>query len=64
MTWVATAIVGSAVVGASASKSAAKTQAGAAGQAADIQQQQYEQTRDSRVILENIKTLDEDPHNL
>ena len=25
---------------------------------------QYEQTRDSRVILENIKTLDKDPHNL
>ena len=25
---------------------------------------QYEQARDSRVILENIKTLDEDPHNL
>ena len=45
MTWVATAIVGSAVVGASASRSASKTQAAAAGQAADVQQQQYEQTR-------------------
>jgi hypothetical protein len=45
MTWVATEIVGSAVVGASASRSASKTQAAAAGQAADVQQQQYEQTR-------------------
>ena len=45
MTWVATAIVGSAVVGASASRSASKTQAAAAGRAADVQQQQYEQTR-------------------
>jgi hypothetical protein len=45
MTWVATAIVGSAVVGASASRSASKTQAAAAGQAADVQQQQFEQTR-------------------
>ena len=25
---------------------------------------QYEQARDSRVILENIKTLEEDPHDL
>jgi hypothetical protein len=48
MTWVATAIVGSAVVGASASKSAAKTQAGAAAQASDVQQRQYEQTREDQ----------------
>lgn len=45
MTWVATAVVSSAVIGASASRSASKTQAAAAGQAADVQQQQYEQTR-------------------
>ena len=45
MTWVATADVSSAVIGASASRSASKTQAAAAGQAADVQQQQYEQTR-------------------
>jgi len=42
----ATAILGSAVLGAAASKSAAKTQAGAASQAADLQRQQYEQTRE------------------
>ena len=45
MTWVATAVVSSAVIGASASRSASKTQAAAASQAADIPQQQYEQTR-------------------
>lgn len=45
MTWVATAVVSSAVIGASASRSASKTQAAAAGQAADVSQQQYEQTR-------------------
>jgi hypothetical protein len=48
MTWVATAIVGSAVVGASASRSAAKAQTAAAGQAADVSQQQYEQTREDQ----------------
>jgi hypothetical protein len=48
MTWVATAIVGSAVVGAGASRSAAKTQAGAAAQASDVQQRQYEQTREDQ----------------
>jgi hypothetical protein len=48
MTWVATAIVSSAVVGASASRSASKTQAAAAGQAADVQQQQFEQTREDQ----------------
>jgi hypothetical protein len=45
MTWVATAIVGSAVVGASAAKSASKTQAAAAGQASDLQREIFEQTR-------------------
>jgi hypothetical protein len=45
MTWVATAVVSSAVIGASTARSAAKTQAAAAGQASDVQQQQYEQTR-------------------
>ena len=40
-----TAIIGSALLGAAASRSASKTQAGAAQQAADISQQQYEQTR-------------------
>lgn len=48
MTWVATAIVGSAVVGAGASRSAAKSQAGAAAGAADISQRQYEQTREDQ----------------
>jgi hypothetical protein len=41
----ALAIGGSALLGASAAKSAAKTQAGAADRAAELQQQQYEQTR-------------------
>lgn len=41
-----TAILGSALLGAAASRSAAKTQAGAANRAADISQQQYEQTRE------------------
>jgi hypothetical protein len=45
MTWVATAVVSSAVIGASTARSAAKTQAGAAEKASDVQQQQYEQTR-------------------
>lgn len=48
MTWVATAVVSSAVIGASASRSASKTQAAAAGQAADVQQRQYEQTREDQ----------------
>jgi hypothetical protein len=43
MTWVATAIVGSAVVGASTAKSAAKTQASAAAQASDVQKQVADQ---------------------
>jgi hypothetical protein len=45
MTWVATAVVGSTAVGLYSANKAAKTQAAAAGQAADVQQQQYEQTR-------------------
>lgn len=40
--WVAGAVVGSAVIGASASSKAAKTQAGAADRAADLQMQQFE----------------------
>lgn len=40
-----TAILGSAVLGAASSRSAAKTQANAANRAADLQQQQYEQAR-------------------
>jgi hypothetical protein len=40
-----TAIIGSAILGAASSRSAAKTQANAANRAADISQQQYEQTR-------------------
>ena len=41
-----TAILGSALLGAAASRSASKTQAGAAAQAADVSQRQYEQTRE------------------
>ena len=43
--WVAGAVVGSALIGASASKSAAKTQASAARDATELQAAQYEQTR-------------------
>ena len=43
--WVAGAVVVSSAIGANASSKAAKAQAGAANQAADLQQQQYEQTR-------------------
>jgi hypothetical protein len=45
MTWVATAVIGSTAVGLYSANKAAKTQAGAAAQAADVQQQQFEQTR-------------------
>jgi len=45
MTWVAVAIGGSALLGAYSSNKAAKAQAGAANQATDLQQQQFEQTR-------------------
>ena len=43
--WVAGAIAVSSVVGASSARSAAKTQAGAADRAAELQREQYEQTR-------------------
>jgi hypothetical protein len=43
--WVAGATVVGSLVGASASKSAAKTQAAAAGQASDLQREIFEQTR-------------------
>ena len=43
MTWVATAIVTTAVVGASTAKSASKTQAAAASEAADVQKQVADQ---------------------
>ena len=46
--WVAGAVVGSALIGASASKSAAKTQAAAANTATELQAQQYEQTREDQ----------------
>lgn len=45
MTWVATAVIGSAVIGGIASKRAAKKQAGAAEQAGRLSQAQYEQSR-------------------
>lgn len=46
MPWMALAIGGSALLGASAAKSAAKTQAGAADRAAELQNQQFQQTRE------------------
>jgi len=46
--WTAGAIVGSALLGANASRNAASTQAAAAGQAADISNQQYYQTREDQ----------------
>ena len=48
MTWVATAVVSSAVIGASTARSASKAQVGAAAQASDVQQKQYEQTREDQ----------------
>jgi hypothetical protein len=48
MTWVATAVIGSTAVGLYSANKAAKTQSQAAGQAADISQQQYEQTREDQ----------------
>jgi hypothetical protein len=44
--WVAGAIAVSSVVGASTARSAAKTQAGAADRAAQLQNEQYQQTRE------------------
>ena len=46
--WVAGAVVGSALIGANASRGAAGTQAAAAGQAANISNQQYYQTREDQ----------------
>jgi len=46
MPWMALAIGGSALLGASAAKSAASTQAAAADRAAELQNQQYQQTRE------------------
>jgi len=43
--WVAGAVVGSALIGGNAASSAASTQAGAANRAADISNEQYQQTR-------------------
>jgi len=46
MPWMALAVGGSALLGASAAKSAASTQAAAANRAADLQQKQFELTRE------------------
>jgi len=46
--WVAGAIAVSSLVGANASRSAASTQANAANNAADLQNQQYQQTREDQ----------------
>lgn len=55
--WTAAAIVGSSLIGASSAKSAANTQSAAANRAADLQQQQFEQTRqDQMPWLEAGKT--------
>lgn len=47
--WTAAAIAASAVVGANASRSAAQTQANAANRAADISNEQYQQTRQDQM---------------
>jgi hypothetical protein len=49
MSWVATAVVGGAVIGGIASNKAAKTQAGAADRATDIANEQYYQTREDQM---------------
>lgn len=49
MTWVASAIAGSAVVGAVASRSAAKEQASASRSAAKLQNEQFYQTREDQM---------------
>jgi len=46
--WVAGAVAVSSLVGANAAKSAAKTQASAADRAAELQNQQYQQTREDQ----------------
>lgn len=47
--WVAGAVVGSSLIGASASRSAAGTQADAANRAADLQYEQFRQTREDQM---------------
>jgi hypothetical protein len=47
--WVAGAVVGSSLIGASASKSAASSQAAAADRAAELQNQQFQQTRQDQM---------------
>jgi hypothetical protein len=47
--WVAGAVVGSSLIGASAAKSAAGTQAAAADRAAQLQNEQYYQTREDQM---------------
>jgi hypothetical protein len=47
--WVAGAVVGSAVIGGVAANKAAKTQARSADRAADLQYQQFEQTREDQM---------------
>jgi len=46
--WVAGAVVGSALIGGSAAKSAASTQSAAADRAAELQYQQFQQTREDQ----------------
>jgi hypothetical protein len=47
--WVAGAVVGSSLIGASAAKGAASTQAAAADRAAELQNQQFQQTRQDQM---------------
>jgi hypothetical protein len=47
--WVAGAVVGSSLIGASAARGGASSQANAANRAAELQQQQYEQTRQDQM---------------
>ena len=47
--WVAGAVVGSSLIGASAAKGAAKTQAAAADRAAELQNEQFQQTRQDQM---------------
>lgn len=47
--WVAGAVVGSSLIGASAAKSAASTQSAAADRAAELQNQQFQQTRQDQM---------------
>jgi hypothetical protein len=46
--WVAGAVIGSSLIGGSAAKSAASTQSAAADRAAELQNQQYQQTREDQ----------------